>query len=126
MAFRLSGSKCGPSDYRAPISKFQDESTVVIASTRLYVTDLNKVERDHYIQGQLSEKAQIKLNELEAVQIFSQDGLKARLDALDQLALYGDLLNKLANSDAPERIKAEAEGLGDAIKNLSTTVRKLT
>lgn len=117
---------CEPSGFREPITKFQTASAVVIASTRLYVTELNQAERDHYINSQLSKRAQIKLDELEAVQVFSHDGLKARLDALAQLARYGDLLSKLANSDAPERAKAEAKNLGDSLKNLSTTVSGLT
>lgn len=117
---------CGPSGFREPITKFQTASAVVIASTRLYVTELNQVERDHYVNSKLGERAQIRLDELEAVQVFSHDGLKARLDALAQLASYGDLLSKLANSDAPERARAEAKNLGDAIKNLSTTVASLS
>jgi len=117
---------CGPSGFREPITRFNTSSSVVIASTRLYVTELNQVERDHYVNSRLSKKAQIKLDELEAVQVFSHDGLKARLDALAQLASYGDLLSKLANSDAPERAKAEAKSLGDSLNNLSTTVSGLT
>jgi outer membrane murein-binding lipoprotein Lpp len=119
----LSGCRTG--GYRDPISKFQSAASVVIASTRLYATELNKVERDHYIAGKLSQKAEIKLNELEGAQVFSQEGLKARLDAMDQLASYGSLLSKLANSDAPSRISAEIQSLGDAIKRLSTTVNDL-
>jgi len=45
---------------------------------------------------------------------------------LAQLASYGDLLSKLANSDAPERAKAGAVGLGEALKNLTNTVDGLT
>lgn len=122
----LSSVGCGPAGLREPITKFQASSAVVIASTRLYVTDLNQVERDHYVNVQLSKKAQIKLDELEAVQVFSHDGLKARLDALAQLSSYGDLLAKLANSDGPEKAEAEAKNLGESIKNLSTTVNGLT
>jgi len=117
---------CGPSGFRDPITKFQSASSVVIASTRLYITELNKTERDHYIQSQLSQKAQIKLNEIESVQVFSKDGLKARLDALNQIGSYGDLLLKLANSDAPEKVKAEAKSLADEVKNLLSTVSGLT
>ena len=61
---------------------------------------------------------QVELTKLEAVQVLSQEGLKARLDALDQLARYGGLLSRLAKSDAPERIKAETEALGASLKAL--------
>jgi len=113
---------CGPSGFKDPITKFRDSSAVVIASTKIYLSELNKVERGNYILERASERGPIDLNELEAVQVFGKEGFKARLDALDQLAAYGELLLKLANSDAPEKIKAEATNLGEAIQNLSNTV----
>jgi hypothetical protein len=122
----ISATACGPSGYQEPIGKFQAASSVVIASTRLYVSELNKVERDHYVSRKLSRRQKIDLKQVEAVQVFNQEGLKARLDALDQLAKYGELLSKLAKSDAPEKIQAEANDLGDELKNLSDTVHGLT
>ncbi len=116
---------CGPSGYVEPIGKFQSSSAVVIASTKLYVSELNKTERDNYIRQKLSAKEQIKLTELDEVQVFNQEGLKARLDALDQLARYGDLLAKLANSSAPERVRGEATDLGEAVAHLGMTVAGL-
>ena len=116
---------CGKAGFRDPITKFQDASSVVIASTRLYVSELNKVERDHYLMQQAAARRQIKLDEIEAVQLFTRDGLKARLDALDQLAKYGSLLSRLAGSDAPERVTAEVTGLGEALRSFSDTTSKL-
>ena len=117
---------CGPAGFREPITKFQSSSAIVIASTRIYVAELNQVERDHYVNSQFSKRAQIKLDDLEASQVFTREGLKARLDALAQLANYAELLSKLANSDAPERAKAEAKSLGDAMTSLSATVSGLS
>jgi hypothetical protein len=116
---------CKPSAYRDPISKFQSAASLVIAGSRLYVTELNKVERDHYIDGKVHERGTIRIDEIEDVQVFSRDGLKARLNALDQLANYATLLSDLAHSDAPERIRAEAMGLGAAMDTLSLSVHKL-
>lgn len=116
---------CSPHGFLNPVAKFQKASSVVISSTRLYISELNKSERDHYIQQRLGEKAQIKINDIEAAQVFSKDGLKARLDALNQLESYGDLLLKLANSDSPEKVQASAKDLGDEITKLSTTVNSL-
>jgi hypothetical protein len=122
----ISVTACGPSGYQEPIGKFQSSSSVVIASTRLYVSELNKVERDQYVNRQLSARAEISVGEIEAVQVFNQEGLKARLDALDQLAKYGNLLSKLAKSDAPEKVQAEAKDLGDSVNTLSNTVAGLS
>jgi hypothetical protein len=116
---------CGRPGFVGPVTSFQEASSVVIASTRLYLTELNKVEREHYLNSQASRKLQISLPDLEGVQVFSQEGLRARLDALDQLARYGTLLSRLAKSDAPQRIKAEAETLGASLKGLIETVNGL-
>jgi len=111
---------------REPVTKFQAASTIVIASARTYTTELNKVERDNYIRRQLGAREQIKLSEVESRQVFSREGLRARLHALDQLANYGDLLWKLANSDAPARVQAASNQLGTALGGLDKTVRGLT
>jgi len=50
------------------------------------VSELNKVERDQYVYKQLSTRKQIQTTEIDNIQVFSHEGLKARLDALDQLA----------------------------------------
>jgi hypothetical protein len=41
------------------------------------------------------------------------------------LAKYGELLGKLANSDAPDRVSASAQILGDSLGKLDATVRSL-
>lgn len=125
LAVALLFAGCGPSGYRGPITKFQSATAVVITSARLYISELNKVERDKYILEQRNRRAPIKLIELEKTQIFSEEGLNARLEALNELAAYGDLLSRLGNSDAPARVKASAVDLSSAIKNLSQTVSGL-
>jgi hypothetical protein len=115
-----------PSAYKAPVGRFRDASAVVIQATKDYLTELNKTERDIYIYTQLSRPAQIKLDQIESVQVFSKEGIAARLNALDQLANYTDLLNQLANSDTPQQIKAKATDLQTALTGLSDQVGKLT
>jgi len=115
-----------PSAYKAPVGKFRDASMVVIQSTKVYLTELNKVERDQYIYSQASKPEQIKLNEIEQVQVFSKEGIAARLNALDQLSSYVDLLNQLANSTAPETIKTKASDLQTSLTNLSGQIKTLS
>jgi len=115
-----------PSAYKAPVGKFRDASTVVIQSTKAYLNELNKVERDKYIYLQASKPDQIKIDEIEQVQVFSKDGIMARLNALDQLASYVDLLDQLANSNTPETIKTKASDLQTSLTNLSGQVKALT
>jgi hypothetical protein len=116
----------GPSAYKAPVSRFRDASAAVVESTKVYLAELNKVERDNYIFNQANNDRQIRLNEVERAQVFSKDGIAARLDALDELAGYSDLLYKLANSDMPEKIKGQASDLKSALTNLSSNVSKLS
>jgi hypothetical protein len=117
---------CGRrSAYTGPVTRFRDASTVVIVSTKLYLSELNKVERDRYLFEKAAAGQPIRLNELEQSQVFSKDGINARLDALDHLAAYTELLYKLATSAAPDRMRAEALDLKKAVDNLSGTVSKL-
>ncbi len=108
--------------YKRPITKFQDASSVVINSTRLYLNELNKVERNAYIDKKTAEKGQIILAEIEKRQVFSPEQIVLRLKTLESLSKYGELLGQLASSDAPERITSNAESLGAALTKLSTDI----
>ena len=117
---------CGrPSGYTAPVSKFRDASAVVIESTKVYLLALNKTERDHYIDDQVANRAPIQLTRMAEVQVFGAEAIAARLDALDQLANYTELLYRLATHDAPATIKGQARDLATAVENLSTEVSTL-
>jgi hypothetical protein len=122
----LSAGGCArPSAYQAPIAKFRDASAVVIEATKTYLTELNKTERDMYIRSQAADQQLIQLNKIQEVQGFSKEGIAARLNALGHLANYTDLLNQLANSDAPDRIKAKATDLQTSLTGLSGQVNSL-
>lgn len=116
----------GPAAYKAPVSKFRDASAVVIESTKAYLTTLNKTERDGYIYQQVEFRRPIKIEDLNRVQVFSDESIAARLKALDQLSNYTELLYQLANSEAPASIKSKASDLQTSLTNLSGEVNKLT
>jgi hypothetical protein len=127
LAVALLGAACAkPSAYIVPVTKFRNASAVVIESTQAYLTALNKTEREHYINDQVASHGPILLNRIEEVQVFGADAIAARLDALDQLADYTELLYRLATSDAPETIKGQARDLGTALSNLTGKVSGLT
>lgn len=115
-----------PSAYKEPVGKFRDSSGVVIQATKTYLNELNKVERDEYIYNQAGNRQQIVLRELESRQVFSAEGIRARLKALDELANYTELLYQLANSTAPQDIKSQASDLQKAMTNLSGEIKTLT
>ncbi len=123
----LSGLGCAkPSAYKAPVIKFRNASVVVIELTKTYLTELNKVERDQYIYTHASVPQQIKLNELEREQVFSRDAIATRLQALDQLSRYTELLYRLATSDSPDSLKSDASDLEASVTQLSTQIAGLT
>jgi hypothetical protein len=106
--------------YRRPITRLNDASAVVIATSRVYFSELNRVERDALIEKLSAEKKRIDLVTIRKAQPFSERQIQERLDALDALAQYGNLLAKLESSDAPTQIHTEFKGLADALKTLET------
>ena len=121
----LTASCARPGVYKAPVTKFRDASAVVIESTKAYLVALNKTERDHYISDQVAGGAPIQLLKIEEVQVFSPQAIAARMNALDELANYTELLYRLATSDAPETIKGKAR-LSTALSKLSGRSTGLT
>ena len=120
-------SSCAkPAAYQAPVAKFRDASAVVIESTKAYLVALNKTERDHYLDEQVAASAPIQLIKIDEVQVFGPQAIAARMDALDALADYTQLLYQLATSDAPAGIKDQATSLGTALAKLSAQVNGLT
>lgn len=115
-----------PSAYKVPVATFRDSSILVIQTTQTYLTQLNKVERDNYIYQHASAPQQIKLDEIETQQIFSTDGINARLAALDQLSQYTSLLYQLSTSDAPDSLTTEAANLQTAVLSLEKQINGLT
>jgi hypothetical protein len=116
----------GRGAYTAPVTKFRDASAVVIESTKAYLVALNKTERDHYIDDQVAGGAPIQLIKIEEVQVFGAQAIAARIDALDRVADYTELLFRLATITAPETVKGKATSLGTALASLSSRVNELT
>jgi hypothetical protein len=111
---------------KLPASKFHDASAVVIESTQAYLRALNKTERDHYLDDRVASQAPIQLREIEAVQVFDAAGIAARLDALERLTDYTELLYAVTTSPTPLTVKPRAKDLATAVARLSGEVETLT
>ena len=122
----LLAAACDTAGYGRPIAMFQNAASVVVTAMRSYLTNLNKVERDAFIDKQVASRGELHLGDIRAQEVFSQEGVKARLAALQQLSSYCSLLGQLANNDAPQRVAQEAGALGESVKSLSGTVSSLT
>jgi hypothetical protein len=64
--------------------------------------------------------------EINNTKMLDTEGMQARLEALDTLAKYGELLMTLAHSEAPEKIKQHASDLSKALEGLDKTVSSRT
>lgn len=112
--------------YKKPISDFQNASSIVTESARVYIIQLNKTQRDAYVDRQVNESNQIKLSEIEELQAFFPEEIETRLGALSELSKYGDLLGQLANSEAPEQITSNAEELANSLEKLKKNIGSLS
>lgn len=129
-ALLLSG--CAQPDYKAPIATFQAASTVVIENAKAEYRTVNKKERDAEIDNRLYLKEKIDPEVIAGENIpggekfiaIRKDDLKARLDALNALKKHGELLYKLANSDAPDEARNAVNSLDDALLNLKGSLGK--
>lgn len=116
---------CTTNQYREPISKFQTASVVVSTDARKSFTESNRVNRNFLIKKLSRQRKFITGNLLRNVQFFDEKDLQARLDALDRLNEYVDLLVSIANSDAPQNISKSATDLTGALGTLTNTVAGL-
>lgn len=110
--------------YRDPISTFRGATAEVVTSSRAYLTEMNKVMRDSYIDLQATRLEPIDPSRTYD-EIFSPKGVELRLKALSALGRYAELLDSIANSDAPDKIGKEAQALGDAVAKLGGDVQGL-
>lgn len=117
---------CSTNRYRQPVLKFQAASAVVTSSARESLTELNRSEISRIIlQRRLKGQTIFEADITNAKKINFKD-LQVRLDALDRLDEYANLLVSIVNSDSPDSIAKSATDLNTAITNLAVTVNNLT
>jgi len=122
----LSGGGCAANRYRAPITGFQTAASTAIASARQYYLESNKIERDHYIDGQAATKDQIEPKELNKIRrSFSAEDIGVRIEALGVLGDYTALLLRLATSDAPAQAATQVGAVEASVNKFANRAAKL-
>lgn len=116
---------CSVSKVRQPITNFQTATAVVTANTRTVMTELNRVQRNRMIAKHRMKNLPLLQRHFDSARLIDYADLKVRLDALDYLSNYVDLLVQIANSDAPDHIAQSASDLSGALNNLTSTVTGL-
>lgn len=124
-------SGCVSADFREPVGGFTTAMTAANASVRTYFTDMNDFERRIYLKRVLYNDdlnvAAASADRLPTglTPVFSSASVKARLDSLSLLTVYGERLAALAGADSPARFQAGSAVLGENLGKLSTTFQKL-
>jgi len=114
-----------PAQYQGSISKFHDATAVVIASAKTAYAGLNKAEREHYVGLQVAQRNPIEPDELAKAQVLDSNETQIRMNALDVLAKYSDLLVQLATTQAAASVQSKTTDLQQALTTLSGDVDKL-
>jgi hypothetical protein len=121
----LSISCDDPAKYHSSISKFHDATATVIAAAKITYAGLNKAEREHYVDLQVSQRKPIDPAELAKVQILDPQETAIRMNSLDILAKYSDLMLQLATQTSATG-QSQAHDLQQSVLALSDGVDKLT
>jgi hypothetical protein len=136
LTFTLASTGCDNTEFKQRIGDFQQSVGLASSSIGTYFTEMNQFERDLYLQDVYLHPNKTvrprwttdpKNGEVKPGLFgpFSEDSIKARMDAITLLGLYGQRLAELAGTDAPERFNSAAQALGTNLFNLETTFRSL-
>ena len=124
---------CVTANFTQPVASFQKSVNTSSAAIGSYFTNLNEFERQLY----LDELALNPEKKLEATdkggrptpllgQYFQAASMKARMDSLALLGVYGQRLADLAGSSAPQQFSDNAKALGASLTDLDKTFSQLS
>jgi len=121
----LCQSGCGPEDYQKPIQQFQNASTVVINSSREFLSNENAVEQNKVLDDLVFERKPLNLPEIDKIEIITPAEIKVRTAALDALSQYTSNLAQLAQGKAGTAVGDSTKKLSDSLKTLADDAKKL-
>jgi hypothetical protein len=116
---------CGPQDYQQPIQNFQDATTVVINSARVFLNNMNTIEQNGSLDELVFEKKPLSLPELNKITIITPEEIRIRTDALDALSQYTANLAHLAQGKESSAIADSTTKLSSSLKTLADDAKKL-
>lgn len=130
---------CDNTEYRQQIAVFQQSVGNTRSVVESYYLEMNQFERDVYflrleldkdkamgIKFLKDSHQRVATEDLVVNGPFSNQSIRARLDAISLLGLYGTRLAELAGTKAPIEFATNASALGDNIVELSGTFQKLS
>jgi hypothetical protein len=136
VSFLFTNTACDNSALKERISDFQESVGLVSTSVGSYFAEMNQFERELYLQDvYLHPTRKVSSRGTKATATkpatsglfgpFSDDSIRARMDAISLLGRYGKRLAELAGSNAPERFNSAAQELGTNLYGLQSTFNNL-
>ena len=128
----LIGSGCVTANFTRPVASLQQSIDTAGTAIGGYYTELNRYERDLYLEGIACDPAlRVEMKDANGNptpllgQTFSAESIKARMDAIALLGTYAGRLAELAGDGAPRQFSPGAAALGTNLFALQTTFAKL-
>jgi hypothetical protein len=130
LALALAGCKT-PGSYREPVARFQEGNTAASAALGKYYQELNRFERDLYLDERLYDTSLEVLATADKQptplvgKLFSPESIQARMDALALLGVYAERLAALAGAEDVGKLPEGAQALGTQLGTLGTRLQTL-
>jgi hypothetical protein len=120
-----------PGSFREPIARFQQGTTQAGSALGSYYAQLNRFERDLYLDDRLYD-ASLEVLATDASgptpllgKVFSPESIQARMDAIALLGVYAERLATLAGSEAAGQLPEGAKVLGTQLGSLGRQLETL-
>ncbi len=121
-----------PGSFREPVARFQQGNTEASAALGVYYSEMNRFERDLYLDERLYDTS-LEVLASDAAgrptplmgKIFSPESIQARMDAIALLGVYAERLATLAGADNPGQLPAASQALGTQLGALGTQMQTL-
>ena len=133
VALALLGGCKTPGSYREPIAHYQEGTTQARSALGLYYAEMNRYERDLYLDERLYDPGLEVLASEPTGQPtpllgkrFSPESLQARMEAISLLGLYAERLAALAGAENPGQLPEGTQVLGERLGALGTELESLS
>lgn len=112
-------SACGPEDYQKPIQQFQDASSILIASAKTFLNNVNTTEQNGLIERRSFEREPINPQQISEANLITQEEINVRVQAMNQLSQYTVNLGKLAQGKSTASVGEKTQDLSKSLQQLA-------
>ena len=109
--------------YKAPVANFQNGVNQTASTVEPYFTELNRMESQYRLFDKVHDSKDWGTEDLKPR--FSPETIQVRVQALEIIKRYAQLLSDIAGSTAPDDFQKAADSLGKQTQSLADTVGKL-